>query len=136
MRDEFLEKPVSWEWRRLLETAKEDGKSFIPVSGVSRFELADWSGKLHRTTAHLIFLTSLVFLSFCLSCYNRCDFIVWTPQSLSVECIMFEAVILKGVKNLEFFAHWMLPERLLRDIQRGKFRRKTTDIYGLFHNCF
>ena len=37
------------------------GKSSIPASGVRRFDLADWSGKLHRTTPVSSFLLLILF---------------------------------------------------------------------------
>ena len=67
MRVEFLKTPVSWAGvASLVGSCYEDGKSFIPVSDVRRFELADWLGKLHRASpvSSFLLLVLSIFLSF------------------------------------------------------------------------
>ena len=67
MKDEFLETLMSWAGvASLVGSCEEDSKSFIPVPDVRRFELADWSGKLHCANPVFSFLLLVlsVFLSF------------------------------------------------------------------------
>ena len=63
MKDDFLGTPVSWVGVELLVGGcQEDGKSFIPVSGIGRFELADLS------VNSIALLPSHPSCPFCLAC--------------------------------------------------------------------
>ena len=46
---------------------------------------------------------------------NWCDFVVWTPENISVECIVFDDHLWKACilpKLQKFYFRFMLPELL------------------------
>ena len=95
---------------------KEDGKSFIPVSDVRRFELADWSGKLHRATP-----VSSFFLSSCLSFFLSCN------------CTNILPVIIVITKLL--IAHFVAAHFLfLRRSLRGNWLLSSLLFHSLFYS--